>query len=106
VVGYYKILVHGRSGQAYNIGTETPEISMADLAGKMADLAKALFGYTGEVILQSSEETDYLVDNPNRRCPRIDKAVAELGYQPQTGIGEGLRRTLIWYRDNASAEEA
>lgn len=106
VVGYYKILVHGRPGQAYNIGSETPEISMADLAGKMADRAKALFGYAGEVLLQSSEETDYLVDNPNRRSPRIDKAVAELGYRPLTDIDEGLRRTLIWYRDNASAEEA
>lgn len=106
VVGYYKILVKGRRGEAYNIGTETPEISMAELAGKMADQAKALFGYTGRVITTTSEEQEYLIDNPNRRCPRIDKAAEELGYRPQMDIDEGLRRTLLWYRDNRIAEVA
>ena len=33
VAGYYKILVKGRPGEAYNVGVETPEISMAELAG-------------------------------------------------------------------------
>jgi UDP-glucuronate decarboxylase len=31
IVGYYKILVKGKPGEAYNIGVEKPEISMADL---------------------------------------------------------------------------
>jgi len=106
VVGYYKILVQGRNGEAYNIGTETPEISMVELAQRMAKISGELFGYTGEVITQSSEEGAYLVDNPNRRCPCIDKAVIELGYKPQIDIDEGLRRTLLWYQENQVAEEA
>jgi len=106
VVGYYKVLINGRSGQAYNIGTETPEISMAELARRMVAQATAMFGYNGSVITRTSEEKTYLVDNPNRRCPRIDKAMDELGYCPQTGIDEGLRRSLLWYRDNQNAEEA
>ena len=32
VAGYYKILVKGRPGEAYNVGVETPEISMQQLA--------------------------------------------------------------------------
>ena len=32
IVGYYKILLRGEPGEAYNIGTEEPEISMAELA--------------------------------------------------------------------------
>ena len=32
IVGYYKVLVNGRDGEPYNIGTEKPEISMSELA--------------------------------------------------------------------------
>ncbi len=100
VVGYFKILTLGRSGEAYNIGVETPEISMFDIAGKMRDIASSLFGYTGKVIRQSSQDPDYLVDNPNRRCPVIEKARKELGYRPGIDLDEGLERALSWYRDN------
>ena len=79
---------------------------MAELAGKMVTVAAQLFGYRGDVVHRSNAEADYLVDNPNRRCPNIDKARAELGYDPQVLIDEGLRRTLIWYHHNPVAEEA
>ncbi|NNF99958.1 MAG: NAD-dependent epimerase/dehydratase family protein [Desulfobacteraceae bacterium] len=106
VVGYYKALVSGRPGQAYNIGTETPEISMAELAKQITVYAKELFGYGGKVILKISEEDEYLVDNPNRRCPRIDKARSELGFVPVIGLEEGLKRSLLWYADNRQSEDA
>jgi nucleoside-diphosphate-sugar epimerase len=106
VVGYYKVLVRGGCGEAYNIGTETPEISMAELARRVAATAKDLLGYKGAVKLAASEETDYLIDNPNRRCPRVDKARAQLGYEPRVDIDEGLRRSLIWYKDNAEGTDA
>jgi UDP-glucuronate decarboxylase len=106
VAGYYKILVNGRSGEAYNIGVETPEISMAELADRVAALGRELFGYTGQVVRQQSADKDYLVDNPSRRCPVITKARTELGYDPQVTIEEGLRRSLIWYSGNREASEA
>ncbi len=52
VVGYYKVLVKGRPGEAYNIGVETPEISMTELADRLVDLGRELFGYTGQVVRQ------------------------------------------------------
>ena len=106
IVGYYKILIRGRPGQAYNIGIEEPEISMATLADKVVALSHNYFGYQGRVIRQASEEQTYLVDNPNRRCPVIAKAREELGYNPTIGVDEGLARALIWYRDNQVAEDA
>jgi UDP-glucuronate decarboxylase len=106
VVGYYKILVRGRPGEAYNVGVEEPEISMAELGERVVALARELFGYEGKVVLGASEEADYLVDNPNRRCPVIAKARTELGYDPQVGIDEGLRRALLWYAGNSAAEDA
>ena len=106
IAGYYKILVKGRPGEPYNIGVETPEISMLELAERIAGLARELFGYEGRVVRKQSPEGDYLVDNPSRRCPIITKARTELGYEPLIGIDEGLRRSMVWYSHNRTAAEA
>jgi nucleoside-diphosphate-sugar epimerase len=106
IVGYYKILVRGKPGEAYNIGVEKPEISMADLVEKVIAIAGDLFGYQGRVRYHASAEADYLVDNPNRRCPLITKASQELGYDPGVPLEDGLRNSLIWYAQNREAEEA
>jgi nucleoside-diphosphate-sugar epimerase len=106
VVGYYKILTCGKPGEAYNIGTEAPEVSMADMADRLVSIARELYDYKGTVIRQMSKEKDYLVDNPNRRCPKIEKARSHLGYEPGIDLDEGLRRSLIWYAGNRQAEEA
>ena len=106
VAGYYKVLVRGGIGEAYNIGVETPEISMSELADRIVALGRDLFGYKGKVIRKESADKDYLVDNPTRRCPIIKKARTELGYDPRVGIDEGLRRSLIWYSGNREASDA
>jgi UDP-glucuronate decarboxylase len=76
---------------------------MAELADRVTAIAREEFRYDGQVIKGSSEDGDYLVDNPNRRCPDIAKARRELDFAPVVDIDDGLRRSLIWYRDNASA---
>jgi nucleoside-diphosphate-sugar epimerase len=106
VTGYYKTLVHGRPAEAYNIGRERPEISMLAVAEMIAATARILFGYGGTVVHRPSDETDYLVDNPNRRCPIITKARTHLGYDPQVSLEDGIRRSLIWYGDNLDAPQA
>ena len=106
IIGYYKVLVRGRAGEPYNIGTETPEVSMLELAQRIKTIGRELVGYEGEIICQPSPEADYLVDNPNRRCPRIDKARRELGYEPGVELSDGLRRTLTWYLHHPQAEDA
>ena len=104
MVGYYKVLTAGCPGEAYNIGVDGPEASVADLAEQMVALGRVLFGYGGRVVRQTSDDPDYLSDNPNRRCPVIDKARSKLGYDPQILLEEGLRRSLLWYADNRTAE--
>ena len=106
IVGYYKILIKGLSGEAYNIGVETPEISVAELAERMIRQARDLFGYSGKLVLNVSSDSDYLIDNPSRRCPIIEKARKHLGYNPAISLEEGLRRSLLWYGDNRKAEDA
>ena len=106
IVGYYKILVNGRPGEAYNVGVESPEISIAGVAKLLAQIAQELFGYGGQVVHQLSDAADYLVDNPNRRCPIIQKARTDVGYDPGVSLEEGLRRSLLWYSGNLEAEDA
>ena len=106
IIGYYKVLVKGRSGEAYNIGVEAPEISMTQLAERVVDIAGDLFGYEGKVVFQNSEDAHYLTDNPSRRCPDIKKARNELKYSPNIDIDDGLRRAMIWYGQNRMATDA
>jgi len=106
IIGYYKVLIRGQKGEAYNIGVSKPEISMADLARKIVEISKAIFHYRGKVELRNSTEPDYLTDNPMRRCPDITKAQTELDYNPGISLEEGLSRSLLWYRDHHEGEEA
>lgn len=106
IVGYYKVLVVGRKGESYNVGTDAAEVSMARLADEVVRIAADNWGYKGRVVREVSSDAAYLTDNPNRRCPIIDKARTELGYEPQVHFEEGLERALIWYSGNREAEDA
>lgn len=105
IVGYYKILINGSKGEAYNIGLEKPEISIKEFAELMIHLSKKHFGYTGKIVYKISKDQGYLTDVPNRRCPDITKARSQIGYSPSIDIDEGLFRTMYWYRDNSNVEE-
>ncbi len=107
IVGYIKVLVRGQAGEAYNVGIDRPELSVGDLASLLVDAAKDLFGYQGKVVRGVADEGDvYLVDNPARRCPNIDKARTQLDFQPTVLPEDGLRRSLTWYHHNPVAADA
>jgi nucleoside-diphosphate-sugar epimerase len=106
ITGYYKVLVRGGPGEPYNVGIDRPEISMAGLAGLVIETARELFGYQGKVVLGKAAEADYLVDNPNRRCPVIDKAREQLGYAPRVLVDEGVYRSRVWYHHHPVADAA
>ena len=102
VEGYLRILLSERNGEAFNIGTSEPEISMLDLAQVVVEVA----GSASKVIRKVSDDPEYLTDNPNRRCPDISKARELLDYSPRIGLREGLERSYAYYLDNRSADES
>lgn len=104
IVGYYKTLINGKAGESYNIGVETPEISIYELAKRMTHIGKEHFNYTGKIEFKTSSDTQYLTDNPLRRCPDISKARNEIGYNPSIEINDGLLRAMHWYSENLSEE--
>jgi nucleoside-diphosphate-sugar epimerase len=38
-------------------------------------------------------------DDPNRRCPDIERARRCLGWQPVVPFSEGLSHTIAWFRE-------
>lgn len=98
ITGYLKVLLHGKF-DVFNIGIEKPEISVLELANIYAKAAEKLLNYTGKVQYKKSEENNYLTDNPNRRCPIIDKAKEKLNYNPKVFVEEGVERFLQYLKE-------
>ena len=99
ITGYLKVLLHGKL-DVFNIGIEKPEVSVADFANLFAKNAKEYYEYKGEVVFETSDDDEYMTDNPNRRCPNINKAREVLNYDPSIGVDEGIGRYLQFLRIN------
>ncbi|MBI5638016.1 MAG: NAD-dependent epimerase/dehydratase family protein [Nitrospinae bacterium] len=98
ISGYLLMLLSNHNGESFNIGIETPEISIRNMALTLLNVAERELGIGGlKLITGTSEDKNYLVDNPDRRRPSIEKARRLLGYNPKVSLGEGLRRALLWY---------
>jgi UDP-glucuronate decarboxylase len=103
VVGYLKILLYGKY-DFFNIGIESPELTMTELAELYKKVGTKMMDYTGDIRYEISEDKDYLTDNPKRRCPNIDKARKLLNYNPRIEIEEGIERTLLFLKNNEEDE--
>jgi UDP-glucuronate decarboxylase len=93
VAGYLKTMLHGECAY-FNIGIDSPEISVSQLAQIYVNIGKKHFDYTGSVKFEVPQETDYLTHNPLRRCPDISKAKKVLGFKPTIKVEEGIERFL------------
>lgn len=93
ITGYLKVLLYGKFDY-FNIGIDSPEISIAKLAEIYTTHGKKVFNYSGKVKLAPPPEKNYLKDNPNRRCPNISKAQELLNYSPSINVNEGVLRFL------------
>lgn len=101
VAGYLKALLHG-TYDYFNIGIETPEISIEELAAIFQKAGRELFGYQGVISYAMSEDQHYLTDNPQRRCPDITKARTILGYEPEIDVDEGVARFLRFWKGESA----
>lgn len=92
--GFIRVLLSDYNGEAFNIGNDETEISMYELAEKIAKLiGNATISYN------KSDDPEYLTHNPQRRCPNLTKARKLLKYNPRISIDEGLVRILEWYME-------
>lgn len=97
IVGYLKAIKNSGYGNIYNIGADKPEISAKKLAELLANISKNLFGYNGKVNFKKNNDRNYLVDNPQRRCPNMTKAKKELNFSAKIKLKKGLYKLLLYY---------
>jgi UDP-glucuronate decarboxylase len=91
VRGFILALVDGLPGEAYNIGNDRPEVGINDLVQHL----EVFLGRKLEVNRIEYPDS-YPPDEPQRRCPEISKARIQLGFEPQVGLEEGMRRFFRW----------
>ncbi len=95
LVGFTSVLLNGRPGEAYNIGNPDPEISMLDLARRLA----RVMGKELDIRVMEYPES-YPASDPHRRRPDVRKARLDLGYEPAVPLDDGLRRFVRWAAQN------
>ena len=101
ITGYLKVLLYAQKGfEAFNIGMDKPEISIKKLAQIYSEAGREIFGYTGQAKFGVSSDSEYLKNNPNRRCPDINKARSLLGYDPKIHVEQGVRYFLQYIRES------
>lgn len=94
-IGFLKILLDGKDGEAYNMGNPTQEISIKDLANTLINLypernIKLIFAINSNDNVQKSAVKSVL--------PSIEK-LNNLGWEPRINIKEGFSR-VINYKSN------
>ena len=92
ISGFLKTLLKGKRGEPYNIGNSNNEISMADLAKTFSSVIP------GAAVKFISYPDTYPAGEPQRRCPDLTKAAADLGYGSKVDVKDGLTRFVTWAR--------
>ena len=94
VEGFFRVLLLGSNGLAYNVGNPANEVTVAELAHKLA----GLFPEKNLKVIQSKEPASagYIRSTFQRTCPRIDR-MRDLGWNPLHSIESGFKRTVMSY---------
>ena len=89
---FFRIILTGRPGEAYNVGSDLNEYSIKE----MAALLHKICGIAGYPKCETGSSQDYIKSAPKRFCPDISKLKRELAYMPKVNVYSGLKRTVEW----------
>lgn len=89
----FKVLLSGRSGEVYNIGNDTPELSMYELASIICEQLN-----NGAKPRRKSYPASYPAGEPQRRCPDLTKIKTELNYIPRVDLKTGITKSINWFK--------
>jgi len=90
----WTILLKGKPGEAYNVGSER-EVSLKELAQKIAEIYKKLTGIEIEIIIKKRPDPKKV---PERYVPSTKKAREELGLKETVSLEEAIEKTLKFYQ--------
>lgn len=91
-VGFFKILLEGKIGEAYNLSNERAAVSVKELAETIA----ALYPHKGlKVTAAERKAGESYMENRNTLHPVfVSDKLKSLGWKPVYGIKEGFKRTV------------
>ena len=93
-VGFLKVLLSDCNGEAFNVGADSPETSILELATIISNI----FGKTDPVKTNTTPDAKELKGAPNRACPDLSKIRRLLGYHPAVPLETGLERKVAWHQ--------
>ena len=76
-------------GEAYNIGNETPEVTILEVAKAVIEVVNRPLKIDARPATAGS---------PARRCPGMKKVYDCIGYHGKVSLKEGISETFDWYR--------
>ncbi len=90
--GFWSVLLSGEKGEAFNVASGGPEISLLELANKISEQ----FSPKSKVELAPGAQKAFQKGAVSRTCADISKIKASTGWQPHTSLEEGLKRAIVW----------
>lgn len=85
----------GTAGEIVNIGNQEEEISIRDLALRIAGIVRP------DIVCNEFPEEP---GSPVRRCPDTTKISQLTGYRPKVSLDVGLAKTYAWYKGRQRSE--
>ncbi|MHB8565665.1 MAG: NAD-dependent epimerase/dehydratase family protein [Nitrososphaerales archaeon] len=95
LTAFMKVLLSNHNGEVFNVGNDSGEISIRDLATMVSDL----FQNRVELKFLPGPIDAYLRADPKRRCPDLTKIKSMLKYEPKVELKQGLERFIQWIRE-------
>jgi nucleoside-diphosphate-sugar epimerase len=92
-VAFFKVLLDGRAGEAYNVANPLSEVTIRELAEKLVALfpEKRL-----KVVCRERTSSGYIVSN-NTHCFASIKKIQSLNWNPGIDIEKGFYKTILSY---------
>ena len=95
ITGIFQVLLSQYNGEPFNIGSDGQEISMESLANIISEQ----FGNGVHISHVVGPNDAYEKADPQRRSPDLRKIRTFVGYEPKTDFVTGLKRFIVWAKD-------
>ena len=80
----------------FNIGNDKEEVSVKQISLLYKKIAQSLLGYDTKILFKKNKDKNYLIDNPQRRCPDLTKTKKLLKYKPKIDLINGIKKYILF----------